>query len=438
MEQTTDGAIVRDRLARWRALTVALLAVGYGGYYLCRSNLSVTAPLILQEMTSRGESSVAARMRLGAIASVGVLAYAAGKFASGTLADRFGGRSNFLIGMAGSILFTLLLAVSGSLPFFTLAWAGNRLIQSLGWAGAVKITSRWFPFSRYGAAMAIVSLSFLFGDAAARRFMALLIAGGMGWRGVFGVAAAVLAGLLVPCLLFLRESPADIGEVEPRDNPASLFSQTAEAPKDVRSLLQPFLRSGPFWLVCVLSLGTTILRETFSLWTPAYFTEAVSMNAADAASNSALFPLFGGASVLLCGWLSDRLGRGGRAVLMTLGLGAAAFVLAALGFGMVRGSPIWNVIFVSLIAFLIIGPYSLLAGAMSLDFGGKQASGTASGLIDGVGYLGAILAGGPMARVSVSYGWNGAFGILALIAFLCGGVALLFGYQNRPARPVSD
>src|SRR5208283_6093271 len=131
------------RLVRWQALTVSALVAGYTGYYLCRSNLSVAMPLIIAEMTRRGMNADAARIVLGSIASLGVFAYAIGKFPSGGLADYLGGRRNFLFGMAGSIVFTLLFAASGAVPLFTLAWMGNRLVQSLGWAGMVKIASKW-------------------------------------------------------------------------------------------------------------------------------------------------------------------------------------------------------------------------------------------------------------------------------------------------------
>ena len=99
--------------------------------------------------------------------------------------------------MAGAIACTMLFAMGGSLPVFTLAWSANRLIQSLGWPGMIKITSRWFSYSRYGTVMGVISLSFLFGDAVARAFMARLIGAGLGWRGVFWVAAGVLAGLWI-------------------------------------------------------------------------------------------------------------------------------------------------------------------------------------------------------------------------------------------------
>src|SRR5215831_10776401 len=255
------SAVTSRGLVRWQTLNVALLIIGYSGYYLCRSNLSVSLPLLIRELASHGVSMGRAQVMLGSVASLGVLAYAIGKFPSGSLADLFGGRRNFLFGMGGSIVFTLLFAAAGSLPLFTLAWMGNRLVQSLGWAGAVKITSRWFAFQRYGTVMALISLSFLFGDAVSRQFMAVLISKGMGWRGVFVTTAMVLFVLLVVCTWLLRESPVQIGEAEPSVNPANLFRQPAasDSPRGLRQLLEPFFGSSVFWLACALSLGTTIL-----------------------------------------------------------------------------------------------------------------------------------------------------------------------------------
>ena len=196
--------VARGSLPRWQALTVALMCLGYAGYYLCRSDLSVAMPLLIADLARRGMSPDAAKMALGSVASLGVLAYAVGKLPSGWLADFLGGRRNFLMGMAGSILFTVSFGLAGGIPLFTLAWIGNRAVQSMGWAGVVKITSRWFSYSTYGAAMGVISLSYLFGDAASREFMARLIDAGLGWQGVFFAAAATLAVLLLLNLVLLK------------------------------------------------------------------------------------------------------------------------------------------------------------------------------------------------------------------------------------------
>ncbi len=433
-----ERGLNRRRLAVWQGLTIALLFIGYAGYYLCRSDFSVSLPLIIDELASKGITPAEARIRLGAIASFGVLAYAIGKFFLGGAADFLGGRRNFLTGMAGSILFTLLFSLAGGMPLFTVAWIGNRLLQSTGWAGMVKITSRWFSYSSYGAVMGAVSLSYLFGDAAARQFMGVLIRHGFGWRGVFQAAAGTLLVIFVLNLLLLRESRKQIGVEEPEVNPANLFGPAGDnpAPSGLKDLLGPLFRSPAFWVVCVLSLGTTLVRETFNTWTPTYLNQVAGYSKAHAAEMSALFPLFGGLSVLLSGFLSDRLGRGGRAAIIFYGLlgsTAALFALASLRMGVARDLPAY---LVGLIGFMLIGPYSYLAGAIALDFGGKHGSATSSGIIDGVGYLGGVLAGDSMARISVLFGWKGAFLVLAGTSLLSALAAAVFLIGQRRAPQV--
>src|SRR5262249_58722131 len=88
--------------------------------------------------------------------------------------------------------------------------------------------------------------------------------------------------------------------------------------------------------------------------------------------------------------------------------------------------------FTGLVAFGLIGPYSYLAGAMAMDFGGARGSALSSGLIDGVGYLGGVLAGDAVARVSVRLGWQSAFLMLAIVCVACAVCAvMLFRLQAR-------
>jgi sugar phosphate permease len=329
--------------------------------------------------------------------------------------------------MAGSVLFSLLFIAGGGFPIFTLAWIGNRFSQSLGWPGLVKISSRWFSYSTYGTVMGILSLSYLFGDAISRGAMSLLLAHGMGWRGLFVTGAALLAVLFVFNLLFLRESPEAYNLPPAEENPLNLF-----ACRETREHVQPktaaifarLLCSRVFWLICVLSLGTTLLRETFNLWTPTYFTQAAGMTSAQAAAGSAIFPFFGGLSVLAAGFLSDLLGPSGRARILFVGLALSVVALAALALIPLHAPAIVPLALVAAVAFLLIGPYSYLAGAMSLDFGGKDAGATASGIIDGVGYLGAVLSGNTMAWVAVNHGWKAFFLLLAFVAMLSSLVAM--------------
>src|SRR5262249_43593694 len=155
-------------------------------------------------------------------------------------------------------------------------------------------------------------------------------------------------------------------------------------------------------------------------------TQVVGLSVADAASKSAIFPFFGGISVLVAGVLSDRFGGASRAIIMTGGLAASGVALVYLALAQFKTSSEWPVVVVGIIAFLLIGPYSFLAGAIAMDFGGRQGSATAAGIIDGVGYLGGVLAGDSVARISTAFGWSAAFEALAAVCFLGSLAGLLY------------
>jgi len=123
--------------------------------------------------------------------------------------------------------------------------------------------------------------------------------------------------------------------------------------------------------------------------------------------------------VLLSGWLSDKLGVNGRAMILCIGLAAAAIALLLLmSMRSSTSGSVVAVLAIGIIAFCLLGPYSYLGGAFALDFGGKQASAASSGIIDGVGYLGAVAAGDSVGRISVAFGWQGVFVTLAGVSAL--------------------
>ncbi len=432
-----------SRRRAWQGLTLVLLFVGYSGYYLCRSNLSVAAVPIQAELADGDPTPGLGRARFGDLVSAGTLAYALGKFLGGGLGDRIGGRAVFLTGMAGAALFTACFPLVWSVPARTLAWSGNRLVQAIGWPGVVKLVGRWFPYQRHGLAMGLVSLSFLFGDAAARWFLGRLLAAGWDWKPMFLACAGLLAAFWALAALVLRDGPESVGLPASAANPENVYGESEDGGPEAGArlgLIGPLLRSPRFGLVCGLSAGLTLLRETFNTWTPTYLTQGAGLSAAAAANASALFPLLGGVSVLACGLLGDRLGRGGRALILAVGLALAGVMLGLLAGLDPSRSPRWSVALIALVGLFLIGPYTFLAGAFALDFGGRRGAATASGWIDGFGYLGGVLAGSGVARLATAFGWRGVFATLAAVAWTAAGVAGILvrvqragGASARPA-----
>ncbi len=442
-------------LKRWQWITAGSLFSGYAAYYICRSNLSVATPLLLAEYGDRGLT----KEGMGLIASAGVATYAIGKVINGLLADRFGGRPLFLGGLFASVLCTVAFALSGNL--WTLAgigafvgiWALNRLFQSTGWVALVNIASRWFPVSRHATVMAFLSCSFLVGDAASRAYLGGVIRLGEtqprlaqlnDWRSVFWVAAgtALVIGLVM--VRMLKPAPSHIGAAEPLANANNIYGEDGQRTSRVSlgELLGPLARSPLFWTVCLTNFGLTLIRETFNFWSPTFLSEETKLTPGQAAAASLCFPLVGAVSALLAGVLSDRLrGRHGRIMVPSIcGLIVALFLLGTVD---LAGRPVLAVLLLCLVSFFLLGPYSYLSGVMALDIGGKQASGTVSGISDAAGYGGAILSGYAIGVLAERYGWAIAFRGLGIVAILALGSAIAYWRLNerrldQTARTASD
>ena len=421
-------------LRRAQTRTLLLLFFGYASCYFCRANLPVATPLLIEELGRRGIGHDDAMLAIGWMGSAGVFAYALGKWFLTSLGDYWGGKRNLLIATGGAMLFTLLFTASGTLPIFTIAWIANRLSQSIGWSALVKVSSKWFHYSRYGTVAAFLSCSYLIGDAIARPSMGLLLQHGASWRAVFVFGAAVAGAMFLANLLFLRESSTDEGFPEAVANPVNVFAH-ADRPHSYLELVLPLLRSRAFLMVCLLAFATTMIRETFNTWTPSYLHDFLSLKVSDAAVMSAVFPGVGGLSAILAGWASDRLGHNCRALLLVVGLAATAaglLVLTRLHPG--SSGSVLPVVMIGVIAFCLLGPYVFLPGAFALDFGGKQAGAVASGLVDGTGYFGGVAAGSVMAWLAVRFGWGGMFTALAAVSALAAlGATYLCLLIMRPA-----
>ena len=110
--------------------------------------------------------------------------------------------------MVGAVLATVAFGLGQGVAVFFAAWAANRLVQSMGWAGLVKLTANWFSYRAYGRIMGLLSLSYLVGDIAAKLVLSQLLDLGLGWRELFMAAAGVLALVALADWLGLAATPA--------------------------------------------------------------------------------------------------------------------------------------------------------------------------------------------------------------------------------------
>jgi sugar phosphate permease len=388
-------------------LLLGVLVVGYMGVYLCRKNYSVAVPLLQEEFHATKE-------QVGRIASAGTLAYAVGKMLLCPLVDRWGGRRCFFAALGMVAVFGAAAALAPSLGTLAVVYALNRFGGAAAWASMIKQIPPWFGPKNLALALAVLSLSYVFGGAAA-----IALAGqisdwsGHNWRAVMSAPALLLIGLLGVCVWLL-----------PRDRDAAADPKSGEAEGFSWSLVGGLVRLRGFWIVAALSFTLTLLRETFNDWTVDYIktTGGTQLSTGVAAFLSTPFDLCGAAGILFTGVMVGRLGPKGRTWL----LAGHLLLLAGLLLALPRLTPLglWVIVpAVGLVGFLALGPYSLLAGYFAVRLRGPRCAGTVSGIVDSIGYFAGILAGSAFGWLLDTGGYALGFNVLAGVCFLSAGLA---------------
>ena len=97
------------------------------------------------------------------------------------------------------------------------------------------------------------------------------------------------------------------------------------------------------------------------------------------------------------------------------------------------GSPLAGAALIGAVGLLVYGPYSLLSGVLAVESGGARLAATAAGVIDGVGYLAAILSGAALGRVLDVGGYALGFRILSALTAVSALLALAL--RSSPLDP---
>ena len=414
---------------RQRLLLTGFLFVGYAGYYLGRVTLPVALPAISEVF---GYSSTGT----GLILSVYFAVYAASKLLNGFLGDRVGGKAMFFIGVFGSALMNAVFGFGEELLFFVAIWGVNAYFQTMGWLAIMPILARWYPSRESGRVTGFMSISYQLGDFLARTSAAVVIVA-LGWSGLFWAHAALLALLGAVLYGFVKPEPPAVtaaGSGEREDAAPAAHAPISPGSGDAARSRRRMLSSRAFWVMCTSYLLLSIIRYSFWGWSVDYLVQGGAGIGAAAAA-SALFPLFGSAGSITAGWVSDRLGarRGPVLAVLCCALTGAIFVFS----GLPANETAWLAAALGVVGFSLYGPYSLMSGAMVMDFGGKEASASASGIVDMIGAAGAIFTGVGMGYLIETYDWNGAFGIIVAMAAAATILSFLL-WNHKPLRADGD
>ena len=159
----------------------ALCFASYAVSYIGRLNYSAALPGMLAE-------GALSKKQGGVIAAAYFASYGAGQLLNGFLADRGNPKMQVSAGLAGSALFNLLMYFTDSASLMPVIWGLNGYAQSLIWAPAFLMVSR-YTGSRYRAeALLLLNTAPSVGTMLAYGFSWLVLRLG-NWRVLFLCAA---------------------------------------------------------------------------------------------------------------------------------------------------------------------------------------------------------------------------------------------------------
>src|SRR5262245_59154060 len=277
---------------RWVILIIGMLA--YTASYFARTNYTGIAKFVSEDLRLDKAS-------LGVMGSMFFYAYALAQMPWGVLSDRFGSRKAVSAGIFATALTLWGFSTSSSYLELKVWRALTGIAAASIYVALAGALSRWFsPKERAFSQTLFIAVGATAGEAAANVLLPYLANIDIGWRSSTSLLAAVIAGIGVACLLFLRSAPA-----------GAKF--TERKPLDWRIVLNLQL-----WWFTVIYFGSIIALRIVPPWlaiyaTDIYLSRGMELSSAVFAGGvlSTLYLAGRLVGVPAAGFISDRLiGRG--------------------------------------------------------------------------------------------------------------------------------
>jgi sugar phosphate permease len=386
--------VTKERGKGGHVVAFAVTWLAYATYYLGRKGFSVTKARIRKEL-GVGE---------GALATIDtgyLTAYAVGQFVSGIVGDRIGARRLVSFGMLAAAITCAAFGAGTSAFALFVAFTLNGLAQSTGWPGTTKGMAEWTPVERRGAVMGFWCTCYQVGGIAATAFCTWLL-GRYGYKSAFFVPAICLAGVGLLVALTLRPGPYS----------AAASTSAARSRFDFVPL-----RNATLWSYGAAYFFIKLIRYSLLFWLPYYLHTALGLTEIAAGYLSTAFEVGGVVGAVTIGLVSDRLSHVPRSIVAATSLVGLASALVAYGW-IAPTSPPLQFAMMALIGALLFGPDSLVSAAAAQEAVEPSAAATATGFVNGVGSLGAILQGYVTVGLRQAFGWSAVFYTFVAFALL--------------------
>ena len=398
----------------WRVHLLLSMVIGYAAFYLTRRSVTFAMPVMQLELgLTKGD--------IGLLGTLFYLAYGGSKFISGIYSDRTGARWFMGVGLLMTGVLNILFAFCHSLTALLIVWTLNGFFQGWGWPPCARLLTHWYSRNERGFWWGCWNTSINIGGAAVPLLSGLLAAT-WGWQAALLVPGAV--GIVLGLWLCRQLCGTPQQEGLPtvgvwRRDPLELRQEQQSPPMSMTQILrQTILQNRTIWLLGVSYVLVYLIRIALNDWGNIWLAENHGVNLLSANATLSLFELGGLLGALFAGWGSDLLFRGQRAPMILLFSLGLFLTVTALWLAPVHHFGLLALSFFS-IGFFVFGP-QMLIGLAATEYSHKDAAGTVTGFLGLFAYLGAALAGWPLAVVMQHYGWSGFFAVLTMASAFVG------------------
>jgi sugar phosphate permease len=380
------GATNRQRL-RQQVIVIAAMYIGYSMFMVLRMIPTVAGTAIREDPSLGMDLAV-----WGRILAIGTWGAVVGKFICGYAADKFGGKVTFAVGLLVASIFVGIFGFVSDVWLFEAAFFVALMAKSAGWPSMARIIINWFKPDQYGRVWGILSTSSRVGTMAATFALGSLLAW-MSWREMLWIAAGLGIVAAVAFALLLKERP-ESSTTPPDDSGGATGAPSAKPhPLDGTTLVEfipRLLCSYQFWLIAGSLMGLGILWD-FLLMVPLFLQDTLGLSAADASRAASAFPFGSLISVLIGGYVFDKLKRRTTAWVMGFLLAVATTCLLTFlkmpDFGLAGDWPLWLSLSLLFVFGLCVSPcYYIPMSVFSIEFGGPH-SGFLIALLDALSFM---------------------------------------------------
>ncbi|EAM2920500.1 MFS transporter [Salmonella enterica] len=400
------------RKIRWQIIITTFLT--YTVMYISRKAFAAAAPLLMHDT---GMTAV----QFGTVSSIYYILYGISKFGSGLLADRINPRLFLAPTLLVIAIINIGVGMSNNVTILLALYCLTAIAQGCGFPPIAKAISQWYSKSERGGWYSLWNTSHNVGGALAPLIASAVIAYSGNWRYAFFVPAMITLIQAIISAVFMRDKPEKYGlpnvGLWRNDRKQLEINNRSETGLTTSRMFCTYILNNPvIWIAICGDLCIYIIRTVTDDWVSVYFVKELGWDLIKSNSLVAWFEVGGILGGLTSGVISDKFFHADRwttiliySLFLILGMGGVALTIH-IHYYLVA------------ICFFIIGA-GIYAPQMLFALGVIEAShadgaGAATGLKGGVTYVGAALAGAPIAMIQKYYSWNGVFALLGIIAIL--------------------